>query len=66
MILLVLVGFVDGQGSGGGVGGIDPAGHPVVGSPLAASRVELLKDLPEVVALFGFGGVEGECLCSHL
>ena len=66
LLVLVLVRRVDGQGSGRGVGGVDPAGHPVVGQPLGAARVQLLKHLAVVIGLLGLGWVVGEGLGGFL
>ena len=66
LLVLVLVRCVDGQGPGRGVGGVDPAGHPVVGQPLGAARVELLKHLAIIVGLLGLGRVVGEGLGGFL
>ena len=61
---LVLLWRVEGQGSGRGVSGVDPAGHPVVGQPVGTTWEVLLKDLPVVVSLFGLRGeVRKCCLC---
>lgn len=65
-LLVFFIRRVDGQGSGWGVGGLDPAGHPVMWRPVAAAGVLLLKDLPYIEAFFGFGGVEREQLISLL
>lgn len=58
MRLLVFIRLVDGQGSGRGVCGLDPARHPVIWRPLGAAGEILLKDLPHEETLFGFGGVQ--------
>lgn len=63
---LVFIRLVDGQGSGRGVRGLDPAGHPVMWRPLAAAGVMLLKDLSYEEALFGFGRIERELITGIL
>ena len=49
---LVFIWFIDRQGPGWGVSGIDPARHPVMGEPLSPTWIELFKHLSEVVGLF--------------